>query len=145
MGRIAAPNWKLRRIVEFLDLLAVRFKGVLPNLGLYKPRSINQVLPNLNKKTEKNHCLCSFSTSSPKTWLCGFQPSSLFHLSLLSPAAVLSPGLSDSIFLVCFSFCLLFCDKRVGQCWSLNDYDFNLNNLYLKSRCFVLGVGTAVL
>lgn len=56
-----------------------------------------------------------------------------------------SPGLSDSLFVVCFSFCLLFVTKKLDNVDLWNDYDFNLNDLYLRSRCFVLGVGTAVL
>lgn len=66
MGRIAAQNCKLRRIVEFLDVLTVRFKSVLPNLGLHKPRSKNEVLTNPNKKPIKTIACLHLRPCLPK-------------------------------------------------------------------------------
>lgn len=53
-----------------------------------------------------------------------------------------SPGLSDSLFLVCFSFCLLFVTKELDNVDLWNDYDFNLNDLYFRSRYCSTIVGT---
>lgn len=131
IGRIGPQNHILGRIVVFfLSAWQVRFKSVLPILGFYKPKPVNpmltnQVLTNPNtKRTEKNHCLYSFSTSHnpPPKLLPDFTASRAllcFNLVLFCYSAALPSGLlffwfclSGWTFLVCLSISLLLWWRR---------------------------------